>query len=65
MFISPWLIVQKSMYKELSHSDTTTTQEVLTLDHQRTTKLNNSKDSLIIEKGVSQHPPPYTVKNAG
>ena len=26
----PWLKVQKSMYKELSHSDTTMTQEVLT-----------------------------------
>ena len=26
----PWLIVQKSMYKELSHSDTTKTQEGLT-----------------------------------
>ena len=33
------------MYKELSHSDTTMTQEVLT------TKLNNGKDSLIIEEG--------------
>ena len=53
MFISPWLIAQKSMYKELSHSDTTMTQEVLStnLDHQRTAKLNNSKDLSIIEEG--------------
>ena len=39
------------MYKELSHSDTTAAQEVLTLDHQRTAKLNNSKDLSIIEEG--------------
>ena len=34
MFISPWLIAQKSMNKELSHSDTTMTQEVLTTNSQ-------------------------------
>ena len=34
LFISPWLIAQKSMYKELSHSDTTMTQEVLTTNSQ-------------------------------
>ena len=44
--------MQKSMYKELSHSDTTMIQEVLTLtlDHQGITKLNNSKDFQNIEE---------------
>ena len=41
------------MYKELPHSDTTMTQELLTtnFDHQRTAKLNNSKALSIIEEG--------------
>ena len=39
------------MYKELSLSDTTTTQEVLTTNFRslKTAKLNNSKDLSIIE----------------
>ena len=48
LFISPWLIVQKSKNKEPSHCDHTT-QEVLTTNskYQRTFELrNNSKDIL-------------------
>ena len=43
------------MNKGLSHSDTTMTQEVLTLtlEYQRTSKLNNSKDLLNIEESVN------------